>query len=350
MNWGTSSNEKFLFVLKAQQNYSELGYTNNPKSGLITSVKMVVNLLTKVGRKADIEVVADGNDVDRVVTKHRPTVVVIEALWVTPDKIKELQRLHPDVIWVIRIHSEIPFLANEGIALSWLLAYQKIPNTFIAANSLSAQQALYQLDPGHVVHYLPNYYEVDQPKFSLCAMLRSKHKRLKEINVGCFGAIRPMKNQLAQAIAAVTFADRQKVKLRFHINATRLENSGAENVLKNIRGLFAAHPEHELVEHSWLEHSEFINLIRKMDLMLQVSMSETFNIVTADAVAVKVPVVVGPTIDWIDPKFHADFEDISSIVDRMGVALSTGYLGTYCNLKALYRYNQVSKVIWSVFR
>jgi glycosyltransferase involved in cell wall biosynthesis len=346
MNRGSS----FLFILKSQQGYSEGDYSYSPKSGLSNSVKFVAKLLQKLGRKVEVETVVDGNCIDRVVAEHRPSIVVIEALWVTPAKLQELSRLHPKVKWVVRIHSEIPFLANEGIAMDWLLAYTKIPNVFNAANSSAAQQALWELSPEKPVFYLPNYYGIDEPTFKLFDVFKKcRDKSKKVIDIGCFGAIRPMKNQLIQAIAAVTYADQEGLKLRFHMNASRLENSGAENVLKNIRGVFNANPKHELVEHGWLTHEDFIKVIAKMDLMLQVSMSETFNIVTADAIAVKVPVVVGPTIDWVSPKYQADFESASDIVCKIRLALDCGYLDVYRNLKALYRYNQESKEVWAEF-
>lgn len=346
MNRGT----KFLFILKDQKGYDGDDYSYSPKSGLSNSVKFILKLLKKLGRSAEVETVIDANSIDRVVTQHRPNVVVIEALWVTPAKLEELQKLHPKIKWVVRIHSEIPFLANEGIAISWMLAYAKLPNVFNATNSASAQEAIYQLTPNTTVFYLPNYYDIDEPEFKLFdAFRKCRDKSKKVIDIGCFGAIRPMKNQLTQAIAAVAYADRHGLKLRFHMNASRLENSGAENVLKNIRGLFAAHPKHELVEHGWLTHDDFVKLIAKMDLVLQVSMSETFNIVTADAVAVKVPVVVGTTIDWISKKYQADFEDAGDIARKIDQAMNSSCLDIYRNLRALYRYNQESKYVWAEF-
>ena len=41
-----------------------------------------------------------------------------------------------------------------------------------------------------------------------------------------------------------------------------------------------------------MDHESFIELVKSMDMCLQVSFTETFNIVTADAVANSVPVVV----------------------------------------------------------
>ena len=64
--------------------------------------------------------VVDNNDIDREIVKFQPTVVIIEAFWVVPDKFDILKILHPKVVLVVRNHSEIPFLANEGVAFEWL--------------------------------------------------------------------------------------------------------------------------------------------------------------------------------------------------------------------------------------
>ena len=78
--------------------------------------------------------------------------------------------------------------------------------------------------------------------------LRYNKKPNKIFNVGCFGAIRPMKNHLMQAVAAIEFANRNNLTLRFHVNAGRIESNG-NNSIKNVRALFEHLPDNELVEH-----------------------------------------------------------------------------------------------------
>jgi hypothetical protein len=55
------------------------------------------------------------------------------------------------------------------------------------------------------------------------------------LDVACFGAIRPLKNQLMQGVSAIRCAESIHKTLRFHINASRAEQKG-DNVLKNLRG------------------------------------------------------------------------------------------------------------------
>ena len=82
------------------------------------------------------------------------------------------------------------------------------------------------------------------------------------INVSCFGALRPLKNQLSQALAAIQFADSQDYRLRFHINATRVEQQG-QNILKNLRGVFGSLKSHQLIEHPWMDHEVLKERINK---------------------------------------------------------------------------------------
>jgi hypothetical protein len=167
-----------------------------------------------------------------------------------------------------------------------------------------------------------------------------------EISIGCFGSIRPLKNQLIQALAAVEFARTHGKKLKYHINGSRIENG--DNILKNIRNVFKnLDPEqYELVEHEWLNHKQFIELIRSMDVCLQVSMTETFNIVTSDAVSQDIPVVVSSEISWVHPFFYADPTSVKDISKKIHCALKFGKVGTSMNQKRLKIFNRKAERHW----
>ena len=74
----------------------------------------------------------------------------------------------------------------------------------------------------------------------------------------------------------------------------------------NSVSLFKNNPKHELVEYDWLTHDDFIDVVQSMDLGMQVSFTETFNIVTADFVNNNIPVVVSKEIPWVNPLFFAN--------------------------------------------
>jgi gas vesicle protein len=300
--------KKVLFILKQKENndsysteYSGQGFT----TGLLNSATYVSDMLDRL---SDIEsklvIVTDNNDIDREVTSFKPTHVIIEALWVVPEKFETLTKLHPEVKWVIRIHSELPFISNESVAFEWMHQYLKIKNVSIGVNSQRMEREmefyfrtfidLGKNDVREKVIYLPNYYPNE---FKSKELDREKDT----IDVGCFGAIRPLKNHLIQAFAAVMFAEKMGKKLNFHINVSRVEQRG-ESVLKNLESLFDSLKDkgHKLVEHDWYEKDDFLDVCATMDLGMQCSLSETFNLVTADLISQGVPVVTSSEIDWID--------------------------------------------------
>lgn len=341
---------KVLFVVKCR----DLPYLNERPvenysycmtSGLLNSASLVSEMLNNNGIESKVVQVIDNNQIDREVSLYKPTHVMIEALWVVSEKFKILQKLHPHVKWVIRIHSEIPFAANEGIAVQWLNEYIVKKNVYIAPNSKRLYRDLENYFKASMpfikdkLIYLPNHYEKER-------VIEHEHNH-RVLNVGCFGAVRPLKNQLLQAYAAIEYARRVDKKLRFHINSQRVEQNG-NPVLSNIRALFAGlNPsKYELVEHKWLKHEHFIREVRKMDICLQVSFSETFNITTSDAVSQGIPVVVSDEVDWVSSLFKAKTGDTSDIVSKMGLAITLGKFGSYLNFRGLINYNRDSVKMW----
>jgi len=151
---------------------------------------------------------------------------------------------------------------------------------------------------------------------------------------------------LIQAIAAIKYANLYGKKLKFHINVARVESRG-EPVLKNIRNLFQNNPEHMLVEHQWLTHDEFIDVVQRMDLGMQVSFSETFNIVSADFVNNNIPVVVSDEVYWVNKLFKSKTTEVDSIVNKMRLALLTKtFKGQYLNKINLFLDSVKSQKTW----
>ena len=333
--------QKVLFILKKRSVYNDetlQGYTLS--SGLFNSATFVSNMLNESGIESKVVEVIDANGIDKEVHQNKPTYAIIEAIWAAPKKFAELVKLHPTVKWIVRVHSEIPFLACEGMAFQWIKEYLSYPNVAVSFNSFKTNDQFQNLYPKHknkIVH-LPNYYGLN--------MNKNTHKKSKtHINIGCFGAIRPMKNQVLQAVAAIEFAQSIHKTLHFHINVGRVESKG-DNVLKNLRALFIGTP-HKLVEHSWLEHSEFIHLVQKMDVCMQVSMSESFNIVSADVINNEIPLVASDEIEFTFPLFNAKTTSSASMVKKLKLAWWGKNWGLHnLNKIGLYFATLDAKSIW----
>lgn len=327
---------KILFLLKKNLIYGS-HYSVIAKSGLLNSARITAHQLHKhLGIHTEIEICVDANEIDKFLHKHKPKICVIEALWVIPEKFRLLTRLHRHTTFIVLIHSEVPFLANEGSAINWIKEYNDIERVYPAFNSEKTFEQFNTI--GIYDLYLPNIYlDVEKKE-------RVKRDNCGVVHVGCFGAVRPFKNQLIQAMAAIVFADRNKWVLHFHMNTSRLEQAG-ESVLKNIKALFEGTP-HKLIEHGWFEREEFLHLVSKMHVGLQVSFSESFNIVAADFVHENVPIVVGKTISWMPTSQQCDTEDMEEIVSLMEHSIVHRNTVNRKSIRALTKYNKMALEAW----
>lgn len=342
---------RVLFILKRKDDYniardsSHIGLS----TGLYNSASFVHHMLNDMGIESHLEVVIDNNCIDRVVTKYRPTHAIVEALWVVPTKFNILRKLHPDVTWIIRLHSEMPFMAGEGSAMNWIGEYSRQDKVVIAVNAprmlretqvyLKSMHGWTEKQVNQKVIYLPNYYPQEYQ--------RKKLNRNKDyIDIGCFGAVRPLKNHLLQAIAAVDFAESQNKRVRFHINSGRIEMQG-QPVAQNVTAFFTHLYErgHRLVNHTWAPREEFLKTCAKMDLGMQCNFSETFNIVGADLISQGVPLIGTSEIPWLKMG-KSDPTDSDRIRDELEFAYRLPWLNVKLNQKSLTKYTSKTALIW----
>lgn len=326
-------------------------------SGLYNSARFVVDMLVDNCVNAKIVHVVDNNAIHKEIVgfsdfaNNDPvTDVIIEAFWVVPEKFIVLKKACPYVKrWIIRNHSETPFLANEGMAFDWIIKYLTID----VAVSCNAPRMLGEVRALARIHfpewteekivemtpYLPNFYPLADKKH--CP------SNDEFLDIGCFGAVRPLKNTVMQAIASMVVADKMGKKLRFHINGGRIEMGGSP-ILRNLKCLFENSPGHVLISHDWQPHDQFLKLVSKMDMVLQVSFSETFNIVAADAVSQGVPVVLSREIPWSNCLLTADPTSSEDIILKMQIVilLKKWFPDWNLNIGGIERYNKSSTKLW----
>jgi len=328
---------RVLFICKRRNNSYGISY------GLINSARFVAKALKQNGISSKVVDVIDNNSIDREVHKYRPTHVIIEALWVVPRKFHELLCKYPRIKWTVRVHSKASFIANEGIAFDWILLYKEIERQYnnfkVSANNTQFTKELIHILKFECL-YLPNIYSASP----LCG-LHYEYQKRKDVNIGCFGSIRPMKNHLQQAIAAIMYADRERKILKFHINSDRTEQKG-DQPLKNLRALFSG-TRHFLIEHPWLNHRNFLKLVVKMDLGMQVSLSESFNIVTGDFVNNNIPIITTNELHWMNPLYYANPTSSESIINALSRAQSLSRFNLqYLNKIGLRMHNKKAIGIW----
>ena len=349
---------RIQFILKAR----EVPFTDEApadgvkkkflSSGLLNSASFVKNMLADMGHTVQLDHAIDNNCIDRLVTMFKPDIAIIEAYWVVPEKFEILTKLHPKIKWVIRNHSAIPFLANEGIAMDWSLRYMDYKNVYLCSNDVRTDLEMKDL----ISVYKPEWSRAQvEERVTLLSNFypetftpRPRKEPSEYVDLACFGALRPLKNHLIQAVAAIQFAEKHGKKLRFHINGTRIEMKG-EPIFHNLQRMFNLLP-HELVQHPWKDHPQFCDTLREMDCAMQVSYTETFNIVTADAVVNDVPVITSSDIVWVDPAFYADPNSSPSIVAALERAIHlAGPTDHFRNRHGMHVFNEKSKSLWSDF-
>lgn len=290
------------------------------------------------GVQAKIIEVTDNNDIDREVHQFKPGRVVIEALWVVPEKFQVLKKLHPEVSWWIHLHSHMPFLSLEGVAMGWLSDYAKL-GVNVIANSLDAYCSLKTVIPHNHLVFLPNIY-LSKP---LSPVKRDTDSTF--IHIACYGALRPLKNHMIQALAALQFARSQGKWLCFHINGSRVE--GGASVLKNLRQFFERQHDAALILDDWINPEEFVQKLHsQIDIGMQVSLSETFNVVSADYVTAGLPIVVSDEVKWASWWSKVEPHDINSIVHGLHRAYNNRLLVRW-NQRLLKQSSEEATTLWN---
>lgn len=325
-------------------------YNQSGKSGVHLSAEFIVSGLNLTDLDIDVKVeeAIDNNCIDRLVTENEASIVIIEAFWVVPEKFNELTKLHPNVKWIIRNHSALSFMAEDGIIIEWSMKYLFHKNVYLASNHKKTYEDMKfisnycGLDHTKVL-YLPNYYPIEK-------IVKKTHPRFKhdnEVHIGCFGANRSLKNQLIQAYASIRYARAIGRKLYFHING---DINSQNPILKNMISLFDFALDAELVIHPWMNHNDFYNLCGKMDVGLQLSFTETFNIVIADLVANDIPVVVSDEITWVSKFCKTNPLNVSNIIKTLKrVSGIKQYIPCLINnQKKLKRYSRDSLTEWKL--
>lgn len=335
--------QNLLFIIKERKAYG----AKTKAYGLYNSCEFVARKMREEGHIANTVQVVDNNCIDKYVTLYKPTHCFIEALWVVPSKFEVLAKLHPKVKWIIRLHSMVPFLTSEGMAFEWLNEYielrKKGIDISISCNNEKAYNDIKEIY-GNNVSYTPNIYYPDH--YTERKINFNTEPNKKEINIGCFGALRVLKNHSQQAIWAIEFANEIGKTLNFHINISEHEQKEAGPILRNLRAIFK-NTKHKLIEHPWYEHTDFLGLVKKMDIGLQVSFTETFNITAADFVYLNIPIVVSNEIEFVQEQYRVNPTNKKEFLH----ALERAYYGAmhhsqYDNFKLLRKHNQQSIKTW----
>jgi hypothetical protein len=276
--------------------------------------------------------------------------VVVSAPWIPIlDWQSILQKWHR-IHFAVNVHSNIGFLQadSNGVAnMAGCVALEKsYPNFRLSANNRTFGK---WINDTHACpcQYLPNLYYLHELSGRSRPMFGNTGPGAGgTLQIGCFGAIRPLKNGMSAAAAAIQVARSMRCKLEFWVSNGRAEGGG-EGVLRAMQQLFPSgpNPQERIIRSTWAPWPEFRATIGSMHLLMQPSYTESFNMVTADGIAEGVPSVVSSAIDWVPSHWMADADDVAEIA-RVGRYLLTDPHAAAEGREALENYVQDGIMAW----
>lgn len=269
------------------------------------------------------------------------TIALIEAPWVPIDQLTNLLNKFPKVHFIVRSHSELSFLQVESGAIKlirdMILLQDSVLNLSIASNSLELTHFLEKVYNTHCL-YLPNLYDLER-------VYRKKQTvpGSKTLKISSFGATRLMKNHLGAAGGALLAARQRNCDLEFWVSSNREENG--KGVLLSLSRLFEGLSHAKLIENPWQDWAGFRQVVRQMDLCIQMSFSETFNLTLCDGVAEGISVVGSSAIPWLPDFCCADPDSIEDIARVANNVLSNPN-SAQKTFNHLQKFNNNSKKVW----
>jgi glycosyltransferase involved in cell wall biosynthesis len=264
------------------------------------------------------------------------THVVISAPWLSSWDLVKLLEKYPNIQFAVESHSNVGFLQADPCGVSNIRHYLRLAKRYsnlkVAGNTARFTEWVEEVYREKIV-LLPNLYPISNHR-----PVRNKvHGALK---IGLFGAVRPQKNFMTAAAAALAMS-RYFVFTELHMSDGGEGDGGY--VSRAINEMCKDVPGFQLIRHQWRPWENFIELIAKMDLLLQPSYTESFNMITADGISVGVPSVVSTAITWAPESWKADSDNALDIAD-----VGLGLLGKNADegFKALHKHNAYALPLW----
>jgi len=310
--------------------------------------------LRALGYIVEIWPLADGQELAARLAADRGTAelqhhvpvshVIIHALWIPTPLLAQLAYQYTDVEFCVVCHSNLGFLQADPGAIALLRSgsalEQAAPNFHIGANG-DRLQAWWVATYGTRMLLLPNMYPFD-------SIQHRPQWHGSTLRIGCFGAMRPQKNVLTAAGAALEVGVRLRVTdLEFWTSGGRIEGGGA-SIVQAIEQMYLGMPRARWVAQGWASWTDFLVTLGSMDLLLQPSYTESFNMVTADGIARGIPSVIGDAIDWAPRNWVASCDSAADIANK-AIALLHDPGAISEGVQALTAHNRAALLEWESF-
>ena len=274
-------------------------------------------------------------------TKIKLTHAVISAPWLSVHDLKALLNHFPYIKFLILSHSNVGFLQADPWGVELFRHYIELKKTYknieVGGNSAKFSNWLSKAFNTKAI-LLPNLYPLAEN-----ISMKLVWDGVSAIKIGIFGAPRAQKNFMTAVGSAILIQQSLGVKVEIHMNSDVEDSNNVVSLAitqmtKNLDNI-------TLVKHNWAYWDDFIKIVADMDLLLQPSYTESFNMVTADGISVGVPSVVSPAIYWAPNSWKAETDDCTDIANR-GIFLLKNYKARQKGLKALRSHNDNSLSYW----
>jgi glycosyltransferase involved in cell wall biosynthesis len=271
--------------------------------------------------------------------KHPLTHVVISAPWLSLYDLEQILKHFRTIKFAVLSHSNVGFLQADFDGVKLLREYQKLSRrhrNFRVGGNSKKFSAWLTAATSHKALLLPNLYPLPHIR-------PNKPYWGGTIKVGAFGAVRPYKNFMTAAGAAIALQHFTGSKVEFHMSS-----GGEEGDTRAIEQLFQDIPGVRLIKHPWTLWHDFIQLIASMDVLMQPSFTESFNMITADGISVGVPSVVSTAINWAPASWVADSDNALSVCS-VAIRLLVNSESRGEGYDALKKHNEASLDYWFDF-
>jgi hypothetical protein len=315
--------------------------------GLGVSALQTAKVLQQNGIACDVWPILGAKDLAARIadTKPQPSHVVIGAPWIpTLDLQAYLVFRFPLIQFSVVCHSNVGFLQNDPTAIKNFredLDLEQGALNFRAGGNSKRFANWIMSAYGRPCIWLPNLYYLDNGAPTYRSPYRSGL-----LKIGSFGAVRSLKNHLSAAAAVLEIANDLHTDIDFHISVGRVEHGNS--VVRAIDAMLGSVPGIKLIKDEWYRWPQFRFLVRSMNLLMQPSYTETFNMVTADGAAESIPSVVSDAIEWTPSYWQADVDDPLDIA-RIGKALLTNMHAGADGFNALKAHNAAGVLAWKAW-
>jgi hypothetical protein len=306
---------KPINVILAYKNFA--ASKNISHIGLGVAAINTAKVLRREGIQTTVVPVVNASDLRNYLIGRFVDHVIISAPWIPTLELAKLAQENCETHFAVNCHSNVGFLQADrnGVKLirETLELEQATHNVHLAGNSLRfcrwVEAAFHK-----PCAYQPNLYYVDEHAGHPIHPHPIGHSG--PLRIGIFGATRPLKNLMTAAAGALEISRALRVPLELWLSGGRAEGGG-DSVLGAINEMLCGLPNVTLKSNNWQSWPQFRQTVGHMNLLLQPSYTESFNMVTADGIAEGVPSVVSNAIDWVPQHWQADVDSASDVA-RVG--------------------------------